>query len=383
MFLSFGLDEKDRLVSIVEAPQGKSNLRCPYCLAPLIAKKGSVNEHHFAHVDDTCVESKTNIKLAAIPFYDVGCGLTKSEMAVVNKVAKYNNCKPSWISKTLTPTLEALISVGIIKRTTPVNLSLTKLGREIYSLDNGFATPLSVLPETKMQERLFAIRLRLLEFLDSNTGTKAALAYSLRLNTLFGQHLYVLSTTLQIADTSFPLIKVGLTARDIDERMSEVRRDLSKHGEVVSLELHGLYPHYGSIERLVHTKLSSARFELGNHQEYFSSIEVAPLLKHVGLSHLGKRVIEGSKVRVVYREHSNKVRRGQSVQKMLNNTHLGRKPLSDEELIDNHSDIVECYGNSLSLRATSKKTQKAINTVRKVYTLLKRMESLNHSTTLS
>lgn len=46
----FGLDQSNRLVFVSEAPRGLAcQCRCVVCDEPLIARQGSVREHHFAH----------------------------------------------------------------------------------------------------------------------------------------------------------------------------------------------------------------------------------------------------------------------------------------------------------------------------------------------
>ena len=54
IWLNYGVDADNKLVSIEEVDSGKSNLICPYCGVTLIAKKGKVKEHHFAHDGETC-----------------------------------------------------------------------------------------------------------------------------------------------------------------------------------------------------------------------------------------------------------------------------------------------------------------------------------------
>ena len=49
MWLNYGVDESNKLVAIEDVASGRTVLRCPYCGRALIAKKGKVKEHHFAH----------------------------------------------------------------------------------------------------------------------------------------------------------------------------------------------------------------------------------------------------------------------------------------------------------------------------------------------
>ncbi len=54
MWLRYGVNQDNNLVSIEDSPRGKTQLRCPYCGGELTAKKGSKKEHHFAHSGETC-----------------------------------------------------------------------------------------------------------------------------------------------------------------------------------------------------------------------------------------------------------------------------------------------------------------------------------------
>jgi len=51
---SWALNTEGKLVHISQVERGRaSNCFCPYCKAPLVAKKGSVKAHHFAHSNDS------------------------------------------------------------------------------------------------------------------------------------------------------------------------------------------------------------------------------------------------------------------------------------------------------------------------------------------
>lgn len=54
MWLRYGVDANNTLVAAEDTQRGKTNLGCPYCGNRLIAKKGRVKEHHFAHDGETC-----------------------------------------------------------------------------------------------------------------------------------------------------------------------------------------------------------------------------------------------------------------------------------------------------------------------------------------
>jgi hypothetical protein len=70
MWLAYGVDEHQALVAIDDVPRGKSPLRCPYCGGPLLAKKGRIKQHHFAHAEETCRAVARESDLPTLPLYD-------------------------------------------------------------------------------------------------------------------------------------------------------------------------------------------------------------------------------------------------------------------------------------------------------------------------
>ncbi|WP_088889562.1 competence protein CoiA family protein [Leptolyngbya ohadii] len=71
MWLQYGLDANDSLVSIEFVQRGKTQLQCPYCRGGLTAKKGMVLQHHFAHTEETCRSAaRSEDDLPTPPLYD-------------------------------------------------------------------------------------------------------------------------------------------------------------------------------------------------------------------------------------------------------------------------------------------------------------------------
>ena len=73
VFLPYGLNEKEEIVHISQVESGGiSHLRCPFCLGALIARKGDILAHHFAHKYHTCKEVEKgglDEMVPSIPFY--------------------------------------------------------------------------------------------------------------------------------------------------------------------------------------------------------------------------------------------------------------------------------------------------------------------------
>ncbi len=69
MWLKYGVDQHGILVCIEDVIKGKTALKCPYCQGGLIAKKGKIKEHHFAHHGETC-RPVANREFPTLPLYD-------------------------------------------------------------------------------------------------------------------------------------------------------------------------------------------------------------------------------------------------------------------------------------------------------------------------
>ena len=72
IWLNYGVDADNKLISIEDVASKKSNLICPYCGKTLIAKKGRIKEHHFAHDGETCnlIIKKEPRDIPRLPLYD-------------------------------------------------------------------------------------------------------------------------------------------------------------------------------------------------------------------------------------------------------------------------------------------------------------------------
>lgn len=376
MFLTHGLNNSGELVSVKDAASGLTTLRCPFCSEILIARKGAIKEHHFAHAGDTCLESKVTIQQTGLPFYDIATGISKSEINLLEKCGRYRD---AWLTAKQDDTAKCLVIGGLLepRLNKPSSYCLTKLGRELLKHNDTLYKQSHILPDVNLQESMFPARLAMLQHQDLNHGTQAARFYKLRLESILQQHLYVLEIQLKQESICYSLIKVGITTRpDIELRIAEIKRDLQKHGEVESITMLGFFKHFGCLERLIHKRFAASQFQIGNHTEYFYSIETARALNWLRLEDLGKRKVEGVTCRSIYREHAKKVRMGQNKAKLLKKAHLGRPAKNENTLISDHPAIETAFAKSLSIRKASVTTGKAINTVRKVYAALKKIDSL-------
>ncbi|HHF2923654.1 GIY-YIG nuclease family protein [Vibrio parahaemolyticus] len=373
MFLNYGVDQYGESVYISEVDAGKTELVCPFCQALLVAKKGNVLEHHFAHLGPTCNDSKQTLSQTGVPFFDYQSGLPNYQMSLLLKLNRWRTFSRHWLTSRQKLVYDSFLDSGLLLPAENVKpFKLSDEADALVKLNQGYMRCRGLLSHAQLQEALFRIRLKMLTYIDLDTGSNTATFYKQRLSSYLKQHLYVISVKLEFSDVSYPLLKIGMTRRKVTERVAEINTELSKYGTVIEIKVLGYYEHYGALERVMLQMLSDHRFKFGTHQEYFYAITANSLIERCMLDSLGRRIVNEHEVKVLYRDHKAKVKAGQARQKLLNNRHLGRKLKSNQELLNDHQDIVSAFGAGLSLRNANELTGKSINTIRKVYDLIKR-----------
>lgn len=369
MFLSHGLDDNGQLISIDDTDQGRTSLHCPFCGQVLIAKKGKVKEHHFAHDGVTCAESKKTLAMTGIPLFDSD-GLSKAQITLLKKLSRWRTFSRLWLTENQKLTLDSMLVSGLLVMHDD-QPTLTEVARHLLYGVSGHTLSGYV----QLQEALFVIREKELVHYDAQNGTQTARFYRTRLATLLQQHLYVLHIKFEQDNVCYPLFKVGLTRRSIEQRIGEIKNDLNRFGRVHEVQLIGLFPHFGSLERRLLSILHTYQHVFGQHTEYSDSLIAGQRLHKLDLKNIGKRNVDGHIVHVKYRNHGNKVQGGQRRVQFLYDRHLGRPQKSQQEILKDYPDVVEAYHNGLSLRSARSETGRSINTIRKVYDALRTEQS--------
>ena len=70
LFLQYGVNDHQELISIEQVARGQTALHCPYCGGLLIARKGEKVAHHFAHREETCRAASRDFSDVSLPAYD-------------------------------------------------------------------------------------------------------------------------------------------------------------------------------------------------------------------------------------------------------------------------------------------------------------------------
>ena len=86
MKLPYGVSNGN-FIHISEVPSGRSTLQCPFCNQLLLAKKGKIKRHHFAHDGSSCIDSfKNNFFgiLGKLPIHLPLCMYAKHKVQTIN-----------------------------------------------------------------------------------------------------------------------------------------------------------------------------------------------------------------------------------------------------------------------------------------------------------
>lgn len=411
MFLEYGVNESNRYVHISQVNSGRVPLSCPYCGQSLIARKGRIKEHHFAHDGETCREASRDFEALNIPYFDrfdlhldsktweqlqafYEDKQTYTRTLIDKELVRYNN----WGRKTF--------------------YELTDLGKIPFG-----ETTLSKFAEMqidKIMERHYDLSetIRLAHFGETYPGNPdryyiapapdvvlSALAdlniYRSQVARVFALNLYL----LKITTDSDPLYKIGVSA-DIDRRISEIKRDLSAHMTVKKIEVDRLLAHRGAVERYALHRYREYQISIGNLTEYFRFDKKTLTQVRGDFTRLDdyKLATDDSRYLPTYDENEpqrytqrglitsilegqrpdievtvkdiilrDNIRKGtiEGMQRAKEaGIHVGRPSEDNQAIIDKYPNVIECINKGLSLRKTATECNVSVNTVRKIKDIL-------------
>ncbi|MBD2303052.1 GIY-YIG nuclease family protein [Nostoc sp. FACHB-190] len=269
MWLKYGVDKDEILVCIEDVPSGKTLLKCPYCQGSLIAKKGKVKEHHFAHNEETC-HPVAKRDFPTLPLYDnFNIQLSGKDLKQLKLLWQEYGSKNYPISFDLIP--RGLIKTGMLRKNVflkPPSYEFSDLGKiPVGSLE------LSLFNEVQ-EPFLFKKLLKLeLAFEHAKHKNTPDLAYRLTDVRLYRAQLKrVLSCTLyflEIQTNKGTLYKIGVTTRPVIQRVGEVERDLLAHYKNVVIKVLGTWQHRGNVELYFKHRYQEFNYPIGSLTEYF------------------------------------------------------------------------------------------------------------------
>ncbi len=331
MWLEYALGKDESLVSIDDVKRGRNNYYCPYCQGELVAKKGKIKAHHFAHIGETCnpVKNKTvNLPL----FWGFDLILSRDKLNYLKQLES-NSFEPKIYYKYSLKGIpdkrcSFLKEKGIIDNISSNKYELTNLGKVILK-------KLSLLQFSEVQELLCQKKLEELkswilgianllehdikykktknylnssieskEYLDSSIKRKEKLLQEtiVDLKIYCAQYRKVLISNLyflRITTHNETFYKIGVTSRDIEERIKKISSDLSKLFNDLSVVLLGIWQHRSNVEHYFKYRYENFKYPLGSLTEYFKFSDPAPVLQDLNtlktkqLSQLEKEIIDG------------------------------------------------------------------------------------------
>ncbi|OUL23997.1 hypothetical protein BV378_20425 [Nostoc sp. RF31YmG] len=269
MWLKYGVDEEDRLICIEDITRGKTLLKCPYCQGSLIAKKGTIKEHHFAHDGETC-RPVAKREFPTLPLYEnFNIQLSGKDLAQLKLLWQEYGGKNYPISYDLvTP---SLLKAGMLRK----NLYLTPPEYEFSDLGKIPIGALEFKQFNDMQEPLLLKKLLKLELAFKHAEYKNTpdLAYRLTDLKLYRAQLQrILCSSLYFLEieTNIGIIyKIGVTQRPIQYRLAEIKLDLVAHYQTVAIQVLGIWEHRGNVEKYFKHRYQDFNHPIGSLTEYY------------------------------------------------------------------------------------------------------------------
>ncbi|MDJ0681020.1 MAG: competence protein CoiA family protein [Xenococcaceae cyanobacterium MO_167.B52] len=291
MWLKYGVNSENELITIKEVSSGKTNLVCPFCDSQLTAKKGKIKQHHFAHTRETCLRVRKG-ELPLLPLYD--------NFHLQLKRSHFQLIKQLWREYSNSP--HPIITV-------PFELHLKKLFHQ--TPDGYYFTDLGKIPVgglslskfNAVQEPLILKELnRLTNSVEIARGISQArleekLAdyqiYELQLQRILRLTLYF----LEIKADGKTLHKIGVTSRKIKDRLSEIERDLKQHYSTIAIDLLGTWQHRGNVELYFKHRYNSFNYRIGKLTEYYRFENVELVLED--LCSMQQKVLKSQEINIL------------------------------------------------------------------------------------
>jgi hypothetical protein len=300
MYLSYGVNEQGQLVYIDQVGRGKTTLRCPYCAVPLIARKGERLAPHFAHDGKTCREARRSDAVITLPVYDsFRLHLSGKVWEALRRFHDENDDgNANWLEDA--DLVKSFITPYGNERYALTHKGKIPFGELSLNLFNQFQEPL-------IRERHDALERAALAALGGE-DENAALT-DLRL--FRAQMRRILETTLYFIEVRTGvdmLYKIGVTTRPLEQRLVEIRLDLTPYFGTVELVPLGTWAHRGNVEPYFKHRYRRFQRPIGALTEYFVFEDMKAVLRDLRrmkpkeLSQVEREILTGELSRVECRE---------------------------------------------------------------------------------
>jgi len=278
MWLNYGIDTSNKLVAIEDVKSGRTSLKCPYCASVLIAKKGKLKEHHFAHDRETCnlIIKREPRDIPRLPLYDAfNIYLSGKELEQLQKLWHRHKAHNNGIDRL--EILPAFTRENLVELAPNIN-GIT--GRKAYQFTKLGQIPVGALPLStfsSVQDPLILQKLAHLEAaIFDNSGTilprdelQVRLTdlriYCAQMRRILLSSLYY----LKVQADGKVFYKIGITSRSMSQRLAEIYRDLLGYYKVVAVEVLATWTNRGNVERYFKYRYWDFNYPIGSLSEYF------------------------------------------------------------------------------------------------------------------
>lgn len=321
-YLQFGMTSDGEWRSINDIDSGKTDLICPWCKQSLLAKKGLIRVHHFAHTGETCRVSIGAVSQTLLPTFDTFELLDTAERKYMEMRRRYGSHRNVYAFNGMDLALERLEAMKLISFKYQENAALELAKLRLSKLEglwlNASGQPTKALLDmfnalqpiadlephwsTKqlIEETVVSNDYRKYQF--SSLQTLSDLnnaqcfwfdAFWWRQAFVAPEHLEFLQNKIQVLNkqslyvmrfegsfSAHPesFIKIGMTTREPTERLKEVITALKPYGNNIKGELIAMKENAGRIERLIHRQLIPSHLPVGTFREFFAEESLGPLL---------------------------------------------------------------------------------------------------------
>ena len=291
MWLEYGVNPERELVRINDVTSGKTNLVCPFCDSLLTAKKGKIKQHHFAHSGETCLRVRKG-KLPSLPLYDnFHLQLSGKHFQLLKDLwREYGNTDYPIVTVPFELEMKKLFNW------TPQGYYFTDLGKIpvgglSLSKFNAVQEPLIMSELTKLTNSVEVARGI------NQTRLEEKLAdlkiYQLQLGRILRFTLYF----LQIKADGRVLHKIGVTSRNISDRLPEIEKDLKQHYLEIAIDVLGTWQHRGNVELYFKHRYREFNYPIGKLTEYYKFDDVAPVMED--LFSMEQKVLNGEESKIL------------------------------------------------------------------------------------
>lgn len=286
MFLSYALGKNQNWVHIstVDHSGRTSDLVCPFCSNPLIAKKGKVVSHHFAHEASQSCRALPHIADYIPPYegYYVA-DLSASQQRVLTELLQEHGDSLFYSSKVRSQTARALKAKRFL-----TTVQVPRLYRDPEQNKNADYRQKDAVSQLTPRAKAFAHQLTLREYaifaesehqlamhrLAEQKGPQAKIALDM-LKAEYQRWQKTRLYLIEIESDADLFVKIGITTRPLEQRISEIRTFLKQH--YPSIEIRPLFevPKVPYLEGYFKSKYANHHLQIESTTEYFTPFDQA------------------------------------------------------------------------------------------------------------